>query len=520
MKTAKTSKRALLCSVLSIALCLSMLIGTTFAWFTDTATTAVNKIQAGTLEVDIVDAKSEKSIQGSGLEFSNVDGSVKGENILWEPGATYKTQGFKIKNGGNLAIKYKMALNGITGNSDLLKVITFSVVKDETEGKVEAIGLDQFVGTMTTKGELSDTYYIQGHMAETAGNEYQGKELTGLGITVVATQYTYEKDSKDDQYDKDAAYPELVSTATELQTALNAGKSAILQDNVELTEVLTVAEGKTAAIDLNGKTLTDNTTNGLEVNGTLVIEDTSDNGAIELAGANGSINVAEGATLVVNSGTITMGDSNNSSGMIYCYDGGTAVINGGVLEAKYAPISSNNTTGNMNLTITGGTITAQFGPAIYMPSQGELTITGGTLNGGISLRMGQVNISGGEINSISANIDAPSEYYDYSGNAWMPDALYVFGGTYDKGDAEHGNSLNLNITGGTFNCLNDEGSAVAIYDLGKVQQTMNVNISGAALSTNATNRQAAQVLSLADIGVTSPKTGFGTYSGNVHFNVK
>lgn len=517
MKTAKTSKRALLCSVLSIALCLSMLIGTTFAWFTDTATTAVNKIVSGKLAVDIVDAtNTNTSLDGQTLNFI-VDGQAvdKETQILWEPGATFKTQSFKIKNAGTLAIKYKMVLNGATGDTMLLDVIKFSVVGED--GK--SVSLDTFEGNLP-KEKLSGVYYIEGHMEETAGNEYQEKTVTGLGLTVYATQDTVEFDSTTDQYDKDATYPELVSTATELQTALNAGKSAILQDDVALTEVLTVAEGQTAAIDLNGNTLTDNTTNGLEVKGTLIVEDTSANGKIALAGENGSINVAEGATLVVNSGTITMTDTNNSSGMIYCYDGGTAVINGGTLEAKYAPISGNNTTGNMNLTITGGTITAQFGPAIYMPSQGELTITGGTLNGGISLRMGQVNISGGEINSISANIDAPSEYYDYSGNAWMPDALYVFGGTYDKGDAEHGNSLNLNITGGTFNCLNDEGSAVAIYDLGKVQQTMNVNISGAALSTNATNRQAAQVLSLADIGVTSPKTGFGTYSGNVHFNVK
>ena len=517
MKTAKTSKRALLCSVLSIALCLSMLIGTTFAWFTDTATTGVNKIVSGKLEVDIVSTEEgNPTLQGTGLQFASADGKT-GEAILWEPGATYKTQGFKIKNNGNLALKFKVAINGTTGSSDLLKVITFSIVNANTK---EVVDLNAFEGQLKTANALSDTYYIQGHMAETAGNEYQEKELDGVTITVYATQDTYEKDSKDDQYDVNAAYPELVSTAAELQTALNEGKSAILQDDVALTEVLTVAEGKTAAIDLNGNTLTDNTTNGLEVNGTLVIEDTSANGKIALAGENGSINVAGGATLVVNSGTITMTDTNNSSGMIYCHDGGTAVINGGTLEAKYAPISSNNTTGNMNLTVTGGTITAKYGPAIYMPSQGELTITGGTLNGGISLRMGQVNISGGVINAVKDNIDSPAEYYSYSGNAWMPDALYVFGGTYNSDDADHGNSLNLNITGGTFNCTNGQGSAVAIYDLGKVQQTMNVNISGAALSTNATNRKAAQVLSLADIGVTSPKTGFGDYSGAVNFNVK
>lgn len=78
------------------------------------------------------------------------------------------------------------------------------------------------------------------------------------------------------------------------------------------------------------------------------------------------------------------------------------------------------------------------------------------------------------------------------------------------------NDLNLQITGGTFNCSNGQGSAVAIYDLGKVAQNMSVAISGnAGLYTSASNRSAYQVLNLKDIGVTSPETGFGTNSGNV-----
>ncbi len=164
----------------------------------------------------------------------------------------------------------------------------------------------------------------------------------------------------------------------------------------------------------------------------------------------------------------------------------------------------------MNFIVNGGTLTAREGPAIYQSGQCELTITGGTLNGGISLRMGQVNISGGTINATIGNIDSPTEYYNYSGNAWLPDALYVFGGTYDKGDAEHGNSLNLNITGGTFNCTNGQGSAIAIYDIGRVAQAAKITISGdAKLATTTSNRKAYDVLSLSDIGVTNPATGYG-----------
>lgn len=123
--------------------------------------------------------------------------------------------------------------------------------------------------------------------------------------------------------------------------------------------------------------------------------------------------------------------------------------------------------------------------------------------------MGQVNISGGTINATTGSIDSINEYYNKSGNIWLADALYVFGGTYSDGDTEHGNSLNLNITGGTFNCTNGQGSAVAIYDIGKVAQTANVTISGTAkLATNASSRSAYQVLSLSDIGVDSPANGY------------
>ena len=59
----KATKRALLTSVMALVMCVVMLVGTTFAWFTDTASTGVNKIVAGNLKVDIVD-KEGKSLNG------------------------------------------------------------------------------------------------------------------------------------------------------------------------------------------------------------------------------------------------------------------------------------------------------------------------------------------------------------------------------------------------------------------------------------------------------------------------
>ena len=199
MNTKKATKRALLTSVMALVMCVVMLVGTTFAWFTDTASTGVNKIQAGTLKVDIVKADGETSIRNESMSFVNKGGSA---DILWEPGATFMTPAFKIKSTGSLALKYKLTLNGITGDNMLLKVIKFSVVKaDGTE-----VDLDTFEGHLTPDAALSEALYIKGHMDETANNDYQGKTLEGLGITVVATQDTVEYDSKDNLYDKDAKY--------------------------------------------------------------------------------------------------------------------------------------------------------------------------------------------------------------------------------------------------------------------------------------------------------------------------
>ena len=254
-------------------------------------------------------------------------------------------------------------------------------------------------------------------------------------------------------------------------------------------------ENKSVTLDLNGQTLAAN------------VE--SNKAAIQVDGSNAALTIKDSS----GSGKIS------STGYgVYALNGASVTVESGSIESYVSPLSGNNTTGNMNFTVKGGTLTAQKGPAIYMPGQVNLVITGGTLNGGISLRMGQVNISGGTINATENDIDSPAGFYSFSGNAWLPDALYVFGGTYTSDDATYGNSLNLNITGGTFNCANGQGSAVAIYDLGKVAQTMDVKISGdAALTTNATGRGAYQVLSLSDIGVTSPAEDYGNteYTGKV-----
>ena len=311
----------------------------------------------------------------------------------------------------------------------------------------------------------------------------------------------------------------VTALATEDGTAVTADTTKLssgryyVSDDITLNHSLTISAGETVTLDLRGQELT---LQQLLVNGSLTIYDSQSSGQITSTITNenmGAIEVGTAGLLTLESGTIS------SPGYgVYVFDGGKTIVNGGMITSTYAPLTGNNTTGDMNFEVNDGTLTASKGPAIYMPGQVSLKITGGTLNGGISLRMGQVDISGGTINAITENIDPIENFYNYPGNAWLADALYVFNGTYTSENVSHGNSLNLNITGGTFNCTNGQGSAVAIYDLGKVDQNSQVNISGdAVLNSRADDRGAYQVLSLADVGVDEPAAGYGKkeYVGKV-----
>ena len=204
MNNRKATKRALLTSVMALVMCVVMLVGTTFAWFTDTASTSVNKIEAGKLDVDMVDANGD-SLVGKTLSWQKADAG-KSQEVLWEPGATYDLNEFQIVNKGSLALKYEITVNGVKGSSKLLEAIDFTAkIKDED------VALNNLTGVLLPKGataqaagevvEKTDLITISGTMRTSAGNEYQGLTIDGVSITVVATQYTYEYDSNGKTYD-------------------------------------------------------------------------------------------------------------------------------------------------------------------------------------------------------------------------------------------------------------------------------------------------------------------------------
>ena len=329
MTSSKSTKRALLTSVLALLMCVAMLIGTTFAWFTDTASTGVNKIVSGNLKVDIIGAKSDSHIEK--LNFTKAAGA-ESEALLWEPGCRYLTEGFRIANKGNLALKWRAEINKdniVDGKAaptakdgkSLLDVIDFYVVTKAADGTETAVAIENFTGKLAANVGKSETYYIKGVMQTTAGNDYQDLTLDGITITVYATQDTVENDSFNDQYDKDAGYP--VASAAEMKEALANGgivsvNKDIKTDNIgdNVADRITISQPTTLNLDAKIISPDDMGNNSKNFCALIVDADTTinagENGGID-TGRNGgyALNVRKGANLTITGGSY--------------YGGGTAV---------------------------------------------------------------------------------------------------------------------------------------------------------------------------------------------------
>lgn len=249
-----------------------------------------------------------------------------------------------------------------------------------------------------------------------------------------------------------------------------------LTENVALTEMASISENTT--LDLNGYTVSAGTT-ALSVtnNAKLIVQDSS----VDKTGKISSTNTNGYAAVQLNSGKLVLesGCIESTQYGVSVFEGSTATINGGSITSEYACLSGNNTKGDMNFIVTGGTLTSTKSEAIYMPGQVTLDISGGVVKGGISARMGQIKISGGEIYGMTTEQakDSIAQYWNYSGSAWIGNAIYVWGGTYTSDNEQYGNSCNIEISGGKIS--GESMNAIAIYNIGNnYEQAIDLNISG------------------------------------------
>ena len=218
-----TTKRALLMSALSLLVCVSMLVGTTFAWFTDSVSSDRNIIQAGNLDITLEywDGNSYEEVTSSTKLFN--------DNALWEPGHA-EVAYLKIDNVGSLALKYQLAVNvynetaGTNVANETFKLsdhLVFSVVDKELTSRDDmytreeavaaagnAMGLTSYNSGTVEMLPTDEADYVALiiYMPTSVGNEANYKTGTAaptieLGTTLVATQMASEQDSFGSEYD-------------------------------------------------------------------------------------------------------------------------------------------------------------------------------------------------------------------------------------------------------------------------------------------------------------------------------
>ena len=444
MVSKKNTKKALLMSALSLLLCCSMLIGTTFAWFTDEVTSGKNQIIAGNLDVELEYAKV---VDGQITGWDTVAGktAIFDPNALWEPGRVEVVY-LKVSNLGTLALKYQLGVNvykEITGKTEdgkdinLSEHLVFKVVEMPdaltTYTDREAVqlaagtekGLKDYNGetkALDPKDGANDEDYVAliVYMPETVGNEanYRGTAIPTieLGINLFATQKDAESDSFGPDYDEDAWNPGMkVYGAQDLQAAINNGEDKIiLMDDIATNETIVIPEGATVALNLNGKTLEATNDAAIRANGNLNL---TGEGTIKGNAGQYVVRAQAGSTITVNQGIVVEG----GFGAI-AVPGGKLIVNGGdfsnvEVNASHYVVSVWN---NGEVIINGGTFT--FAEDQYANANGAPVI--GTWGGG------SVEINGGTFDASSGSaLCYGSASVVVKGGTFMNAAANTYGGT-------------------------------------------------------------------------------------------
>ena len=514
MTNTKNTKRALLSSVLALFLCFAMLLGTTYAWFTDSVTSAGNIIQSGTLDIEMYYADGTKAVPADdSADWKNADGvAIYTADQLWEPGYT-DAKHIKISNEGTLALKYQLAIVPTGEVSELAEVIDVYLyeIADTDENATQVENRDDlneamWVGTLAdviSKGivqgnlaaETDYTTTIVLKMQETAGNEYQdltiGDDFT---IQLLATQYTAESDSFDNQYDEDAWMNGMwVYSAAQLNAAIaevEDGGTIILAEDVTFDEDSCANSGgswyeglyyvgdKSFTLNLNGNKVTNDPAvndylmlfknDGSKenviniVNGTLEASSTAfcaictstastqkitinlENVTLVGNNTNGSVaKIRGGAELNVKAGTVITGNDSylgieSFNGIVNIYDGaeiyqkGSSSYNGSLVGVG----------GNGTVNVYGGYGEGASGGFIAMTSGGTINVYGGEWI---------ANTDGTVAGDNNAVLIAQSDKATYGGGNSV---INVLGGVFAGGFNCYGNAVGdaqINISAGTFN---------------------------------------------------------------------
>lgn len=418
-KVKSTLQQTYFISLLCMVLCVSMFLGTSYAWFTSNVTSPQNEIYIGILNVGLYKQEVvEQQTVWTDLSAENVK-FFDSDNVYWEPGYTM-LETVQVKNNGNLAFKYVLSFTDGTladnstqnlaevakyfdvwvydhkeNNNVAPEPTSFAEITDADSGWVPAGTLDQiltgkavFKGAVNAAGESSQstgattpvteaTYTVALHMNENAVITLMGEKIT-LNVKLVAYQMTAEQDSLGSAYDQMAASEE------ELREYLEKGGLVTLVSDIMVTKDVIVPAGVIARLDLNGHTIT------------RVVE--------------------EGANTITNHGTLTVYDSAEGGEVAMVYDGvsatgkaANAIANYGILTVeggKYSNIS-------YGLHKQIGYAIDNYNGAILTVNGGEIVASGSSRYDGIRLFCGEnetlVTVNGGTISTIWAQNPSDNE---------------------------------------------------------------------------------------------------------------
>ena len=482
MTNTKNTKRALLASTLALILCFAMLLGTTYAWFTDSVSSANNIITAGNLDIELEYAKA---VDGE-LEWKPVkdDDKIFDPNALWEPGR-YEVVYLRVSNLGSLALKYQLSLNvynevaGVNVYGEEFKLsdyLVFATVEETdalttyadreaalaaTNGKT--MGMKDYNGK-TTALEVGGVDYVSliVYMPTEVGNAANyatGTTVPSIefGINLVATQQAAEEDSFGADYDADAWHPEMtIYTVEDMQVALENGVNAKLGADIDWNDDLYL----TANLDLGGNTLTAKYITAAEnaeiVNGTIVMPD-------------------EAYVYAWNGATVTLENVTIDSDKISAY----AAINGTLVlkNVAFAKTATSNPVQNYggtlvmdNVTVgqAGDTNPAWYSSAVQVinnivknndtgkyeiTAQANTTINSGNYAGKTALFVsspgGNVTINGGTFVGSEYAINAQFAPQNYTYGADYESVITINGGDF-TGALKFFPATKVVITGGTF----------------------------------------------------------------------
>ena len=561
MTNAKNTRKALLLSAVSLLLCFAMLLGTTFAWFTDSASSGSNVITSGNLDIVV-------KYTLDGTTWNDLDGAQdlfkKG---LWEPGHT-EVVALKVVNNGNLALTYTAKMNIISekvgtnkdgGNIKLSELLVVNTAEVEESALAPAVASDSEIAGTTAKafkdsGILADSakllktgetdyIIIKVDMPETVGNEANAKDADStpainFGLTFMASQYTYETDSFDDQYDKDAGgllEKTPVSSFEELTNAL-----AAKMEKIVLTADVSVPEGLIVDYDVT-----------IDGAGKAIVRDASYTGAV-ITVKNGVTFTAENVTIdggAVWASSMATEATVTNSGIVATGDLIVAEANAKIVLNEGAVLQNNDGAFAVNLgTRIGATLTLNGGEILYNRSSagavwggGHITINSGKINNNMStgsagaIRMVSncnLTMNGGEI----CNNTAPASggaIWGYGASVYNLNGGKMSGNTAAAGGAIYtGDGSTINISG-TFELTNNTATEVGALRLsnrtvfnmtgGKVSGNVSTNAPkwngfyGWNSAVNISGGELADDIYIQ--GGLTPNVGGDGITGVVHFDV-